>query len=330
MTSLKENYLLAMNHKPTHFTPCALTDNFTAGILFTAERGPVGGGVDGFGVRWVSPPSAAGGVLPAPGEFLLDEIGNWKKMKIPDLKSYDWEGMAATELANYNRDEKPLEIISTNCIFERLAALMGFENALLSMHTDPDDVYEFLGVLTDYKVEVAKYYAKYYKPDMFTWFDDIATERVLFMSPDTYRKLIKPHHTRLCREIRNLGVIPIQHTCGKADDIVQDMIDVGAAAWSAVQATNDIEGIIQKHGDEFTIVGGFNSNGPPGWEDAPEDIIRAEVRRCLGTYGKYGKAYIFTGSPLRSGTVTDAAISIEARRPVIEEVLAYRAEHGIS
>ena len=294
--SPKENYLACLNHQPHEYTP-GPGDNAMVALFQTIERGENGAGTDAFGVRWVSPESGgAGSALPAPGEFMLEDVTKWRDVvKMPDLTVYDWEGWAAAEAPLYNRDVQATEVWHGNCIYERMATFMGFEGALLAMAAEPEATFELLSFLTDYRIEMMKYYKKYFNPDIYIYFDDVATERVLFMSPDSYRALIKPLHTKMVEVSKELGMIPVQHTCGRADLIVQDMIDEGNHAWHAVQAQNDLEGIIQKHGDYFVLMGGYDTTGPPGQPFATEEMVRAEVRRCMDTYAKYGKGYIFTG-----------------------------------
>ncbi|MCL1803852.1 MAG: hypothetical protein FWG30_09535 [Eubacteriaceae bacterium] len=295
--SPRENYLLALNHQPTEYTPASVTDSFGVGRSLPFERGPGGSGIDGFGVNWVAPWSAVAAALPEPGVFMLTDVTEWKKVvNMPDLSIYDWEGTSAAELNGVDRSSKVFEVASMNSIYERMATLMGFEETLIALVEEPEASYELLSALADWKIEVMKYFAKYYQPDTFIFFDDVATEHRLFMSPATYKAIIKPLHTRMCQAARELGIIPIQHTCGKADSLVQDMIDEGCAAWHAVQATNEIESVIETYGDIFTIMGGFNSNGPPGQQSATEEMVRAEVNRCISSYGKYGKGYIFGGN----------------------------------
>jgi len=195
------------------------------------------------------------------------------------------------------------------------------------MALEPEATFELLEALTDYKIEMLKHYKKYYNIDAFAYHDDVATERDLFMSPETYRALIKPLHKRMADACWEEGVIPIQHTCGKSDAIVQDMIDEGNAGWNAVQATNDIEGMIEKHGDEFTLIGGFNSNGPPGQLTATEDEVRAEVRRCVNTYGKYGKGYIFSGGIVASIDEENPTQVYKGNLWIIDEFKKIRAEN---
>jgi len=299
--SPRENYLACLNHEPHQYTP-GPGDNAMAGMFVTIER--LIDGKDGFGVPWVGPDSGgAGSGLPAPGVFLLEDVTQWKSVvQIPNPADYPWAEWAAAEAPMINRDMQAIEIWHGCCVYERMAALMGFEEALFAMAAEPEASFELLSALTDFRIEMIKHFVKYYNPDIYIFFDDVATERMLFMSPDTYRALIKPLHTRMVDTCKELGVIPVQHTCGRADLIVQDMIDEGNHAWHAVQAQNDLEGIIEKHGDYFVLMGGYNTTGAPGQPTATEEMVRAEVRRCIDTYGKYGKGYIFNGLVL---TVTN-------------------------
>ncbi|MDR2519779.1 MAG: hypothetical protein LBC69_01810 [Eubacteriaceae bacterium] len=320
--SPKENYLRALQHEPTEYTPCSI-DSAVAGMSISIEHG-MDNETDGFGVTWTASDSAFGGSLPKPGEFILKDVREWKKaIKFPKIGDYDWEGFAAADLAGINRDVYPVEIFSACCIYERLAAFMGFENALISMAEEPDATFGLLSALADFKCEMIKSIAKYYRPDTYIYFDDVATERNLFMSPKAYRQLIKPLHKKMCQTAIDCGIIPIQHTCGHAEAILDDMIDEGAAAWHAVQPTNDIEEIVQKYGDRFTVIGGYDSNGAPGYESASEEEIRAEVRRCLDTYGKYGKGFIFAGFLLTSVNYADQAAPSSI---MADEVMKYRKE----
>ena len=137
--------------------------------------------------------------------------------------------------------------------------------------------------------------AKYFKPDSFIHYDDTATERATFMSPEVYREIIKPAHTKINEAARAYGMIPQTHICGYCTDIIEDTIEEGSEAWQAAQPMNDIAGIIEKYGDRLAVIGGFDSNGAPGLPGASIDDVIAEVDRCIEEYGRYGRAYGFFG-----------------------------------
>lgn len=329
----KENILAVLDHErgawiPSHITDCVAV-GFGLGPGPSFEKGELGGGLDGFGVKWETPASGGGAPIPHPGTFQLDSntIVDWKRIvKFPDIMKFDWETQAKKELATGNPEVQAVDFGSGNGPFERLAALMGFEEALVAMAVEPEAAGDLLNAIGDYKIQVAEMAKKYYNPDLFTNYDDIATERSLFMSPAAYRELIKPVHKRMNDAVKALGMIPIQHTCGKADIIVEDMIDTGAAAWTSVQPTNDIEGILKKHGHEFCIIGGYDSNGLPGRADASFEIIEQEVQRDYETYGKY-QGYIFFG--FRLANSKDPQEVQKAMMPIVKASLEWTQKVNI-
>jgi uroporphyrinogen-III decarboxylase len=99
-------------------------------------------------------------------------------------------------------------------------------------------------------------------------------------------------------------MIPIQHTCGHAELCIEDYIETGAAAWNAVQPTNDIGGILDKHGDRFSLEGGYDSTGKPGYSEATVEEVLDEVDRCFREYGDK-KGFMF--APVILGSVKDFA-----------------------
>jgi hypothetical protein len=313
MTTLspRENYLSALRHETTEYVPCGWGfDAALCGMLLPLETGNETSGFrDAFGVRWVVNHAAAGGNIPAPGEFLLKDITQWRKdVAIPDVDKYDWQKFADTEYAVFkiDRNKQAVDFHGGGGIWLRLTILMGFEAAMIAMMEEPEACNEFFAAITDYKIQMAEKAAKYYRADTYVNFDDIATERNLFMSPETYRTLIKPHHKRLNEAVRNLGMIPIQHTCGHAEICVEDYIETGAEAWNAVQPSNDIQGLLNKYGERFCLEGGFDTNGRPGQPGATVEEVIAEVERCFREYGGK-KGYIFLAGLVGTGDGGDIA-----------------------
>lgn len=296
----KANYLKFLNHEETPFIPNEFVGNSILGFGAvngpSIEKGGADGSPDGFGVYWVCPETGGGAAIPKPGVFVLEDICQWReKVTIPDAASFDWEAEAAKELANIDRSQSVVAFGFGNGVFERLAALMGFEEALIAMFEEPEEVNALFEAITDYKIKALDYIQKYYQPDCVTYYDDVATERDLFMSPAVYRELIKPHHKRFAQACIDRGIIPIYHCCGKAEAIVEDMMDCGWNAWSSVQPTNDIAGLIEKYGRKFNFIGGWDSTGRPGQTDATHEEILAEVKRVNDTYGKFGYGFSFFG-----------------------------------
>jgi hypothetical protein len=320
--SSRENYLRTLRHEKNEYVPIGWglgpdSDATMVGVFSPTDRGQeFTNGIDGYGVRWVASESAVVGTIPAPGEFILKDVTRWKKdITIPDVEKYDWPKLVEQEYTffNINRDKQALCFLISG-VWMRLTYLMGFEEAMVALLEEPEACNELFTALTDHYIRMAEKAAKYYKADVFINGDDIATERNLFMSPDTFRNLIKPHWMRLHNAVKNLGMIPVQHICGHAEICIEDYIETGAEGWNATQPTNDIVGILDKYGDRFCIEGGWDTNGKPSQPGASIEEVKVEVERCFREYGDK-KGWIFWPSILASTGMKD----IDAKNAVILE-----------
>ncbi len=321
----RENYLAFLNHESTDFIPNMFSDAvICGGQLETFENGPLEGGMDGFNCNWIPTASAGGQPALDPFSTPIDDIDNWREqLVIPNLDDYDWESAAATQLKDVDRSEKVIEYHSWNSIFLRFTHLLGFENALCAMYEDPEATGDLLDAICDYKIAALERIKKYFNPDSYVNYDDVATEKMTFMSPEIYRDLIKPRHKRLNDAAIALGMIPQQHCCGYCTDLIEDFIDEGSAVWQAAQPSNDLAAIIEKYGDKISVTGGYDTQGRPGAFDAtPEEII-AEVDRCFNEYGKFGKAYCFFGFLI--GDMADPQLA-EKMGIMIGHAMGYRAQ----
>lgn len=282
----RENALIAFRHGKPQWTPLTYDAVQEVGFIGGNECG-LGSpdSRDVFGVKWV----IVRDPTPDPNEpLMLEEIEDWRDViKFPEPHTWDWEKIRENELANYDSN-KVLIWFSEQGLFDRLTTFGGFENALCWLVSDPEECAELMEKIADYKIELIECVAQYIKPDVFMYTDDVATERGLFMSPDTYRKVIKPAHARIIEAIRKTDMIAEQHTCGKCDQIIDDYVEMGVESLFPAQVVNDLKGIQQKYGDRLTLRGGFNSQGAPGRVDAPDEVVQAEARRILDDYAEVG------------------------------------------
>ena len=82
----------------------------------------------------------------------------------------------------------------------------------------------------------------------------------LMVSPDIYRKLIKPRHKKYFRMMHDMSQAKVLfHTCGSVIDIIDDLIEIGVDILNPVQTSAkgmDPQWLKDSFGDGVTFWGG--------------------------------------------------------------------------
>lgn len=283
MITLRENMKRVYEHKEPEYMPF-FTDFdsvFLAGMDFVNERPEIPGvNKDWFGQSWTweEKSSAAN---PTPGSPLLTDITKWKEVvKFPDLEKLDWEGHAAKDTAGWDRENRFSRVTIGFGLWERLFSIMPFEDALCALLEEPEACYEFFGAVADHKIRLHDLVIKYYKPDVLIMHDDYGNHKNLFMAPDVWRELIKPHLKRVVEHVQSKGVIYEHHNCGYWASIAEDMLEIGIGATNSVHVSNGLADIKKAYGDRMVLVGGFN-NQMYGRMNVTEEEIRENIRETF-------------------------------------------------
>lgn len=296
----KENFYEMINGGKPEFLPNT-RELYNISRCYVLMDQPLQTGLDPFGVAWIQEPE--GMVTDPTAKRMLDDISDWKNVvKIPDPDTLPFEKMAAEELPRFSPD-KPVNIYDSVGLFERLTALMGFEDGMCAMLEDPEACDEFFSAIADYKIACYNRIIDAYNPDIICYFDDICTQRGPFVSPDTYRSLIKPHHKRIIDAVHARGVLFMQHMCGFVEPILEDLVEIGIDIWNSAQRINDLSAILEKYAGRLVVEGGWDNQAPCSWEDATEELLDAELIRCREEYGKHANYIICPTIITRQGNV---------------------------
>lgn len=315
MTTARENILKAYRHEKTDWVPSQVLDQNTC-LPSCVPEGPAGFGttIDVFGVSWTFEKGMPGPMVTV-GTKLLDDIDEWREVvKIPDPKTYDWEGGAARDTAGWDRENKIQSVIVVDGLFEQLHAMTGIEDALCYLLTDQEETYELLSAIADYRIEEMRLIAKYYKPDKIQMHDDYGSNDRMFMSLEVWRKMIKPHLKRIIDEVHSLGMIYEHHSCGYIAPLIEDFIELGIDGLNPLQLTNDPFALKEKYGDRLCFVGGFDNQGILDRQGATYDERYKEIMYRI-------KLMAPGGGWIAHPTMIDASIS----EPLIDALYEYNA-----
>jgi uroporphyrinogen-III decarboxylase len=275
----KENLLRVIRHADPEWVPNGMESVVRIGS--PAVERPSTAGRDAFGVYWSYEQRAEGGTFPTHGGHTVTDLNRWRdQVTIPDVDALDWDSVAA-RVAEIDRDSCLVSGFVEMGLFERSYLLLGMGEALMAYMTEPGKMYELLGVLADYKIAVIERFDDVVGLDLVWYGDDWGTQDRLFMQPEVWRAVIKPHTHRIYACMKRRGILVNQHSCGKIEAVFGDMVDMGADLWNPCQPCNDLAALKRQYGDQIAFCGGIDSQFVLNRPGATPEEVRSEVRKRI-------------------------------------------------
>jgi uroporphyrinogen-III decarboxylase len=279
-----------------------------------ASQGPTfsftGKRVDQWGVTYVGNAEAGFGQLPEPGNYILQDIRDWKKVLVPKKPEVMTES-AYKDMVAKAKPPAYVDLHESAAVgmamfgpFQQLMAFMGFNEGLAAMYEEPEEVYELFDWMCDLYEPMAKYMVEYSNIDIFGMGDDSATRYNPFVSVDMYDRLLKPFYLRQSKYAMERGIPAEFHNCGRCEDYIPSMMDFGVKLWDPAQTDNDLVGIKQKYRGKWAVLGGFDFQVPLTWPEVSEEEVREQVRAAFakfapgGGWGFMGRIMTAAGDPL--------------------------------
>ncbi len=286
----KENFLKAIYNQKPEWVP--IDDEAVKTVFSPIIERPELPGKDIFGCEWALNEGAKGGTYPAERNFIITDITRWQEqLVLPDVNSFDWS--EAREAAKkVDREKYLVRGFIEMGIFERIYLLMGMEEALMAYYTNEEEIEQLASAIADYKIAFLKKYYEEVQIDYLWYGDDWGTQNNLFISPDIWRRIIKPHTKRIYDCAKSLGIIINQHSCGKIESIVGDLVEMGANCLNPCQPCNDLAELKKKYGDRLCFIGGVDSQFVLDNDMATADDVVAEVKKRIDEMALPNGGYI--------------------------------------
>jgi uroporphyrinogen decarboxylase len=223
--------------------------------------------VDEWGIEWWKPKD--GGFYYDMRRHPLAEIDTAAALanyKFPDpLDPARYTGMAerARELMN---GQQVAYILGRNApgIFEIALWMRGFENFYCDMLANQSFAEALLDAIAEVKMKYWRRALELVGPDVMivSEADDLASQNGTLISPELYRKLIKPRHAKLFAFIKTNATVPVKifyHSCGAVSALLPDLIESGIDILNPVQvsaANMDTRMLKREFGKDLTFYGG--------------------------------------------------------------------------
>ncbi|MFC2145661.1 uroporphyrinogen decarboxylase family protein [Actinomycetota bacterium] len=257
------------------------------------------------------------------GHGMPDEFGTtWKKCgydyspvtyplhdaDLSDLKDYPWPdpynagrtvGMRKEAEELRKTDYAILSDIMCGGPYENALWVRGFDQFPMDLMSDEKMARAILDKITDLDIGFwdAQLSAVGDLVDVVCQGDDMGMQTGMQISPEIYRKFIKPCHKRLFSFIRSKTDARIWlHSCGSVYDIIPDLIEIGIQVLNPVQCSAknmELPKLKKEYGADIAFWGGgFNVQKIPFMT---QDEIRESVRETMYTMAP-GGGYIFAGT----------------------------------
>ncbi len=206
------------------FDVCGFNDCYDIWLKELTGYAQLSDGLDEWGCRWSQ------SELKNMGQVTDHPLADWSALETyrpPDpldgAKYVDF----ASDLAG--AEEKFVMFCCGLGLFERFHTLRGFENALVDLYTETENTNVLLDMILDFHIQAIRKMHSLGggRIDAVALSDDWGTEVSTIISPAKFRELFKPRYAKLFDEIRNLGMHTWMHSCGKINDVLDDLIDAG-------------------------------------------------------------------------------------------------------
>jgi uroporphyrinogen decarboxylase len=206
-------------------------------------------------------------------------------------------------------------------VFEVAWQLRGLEQFLTDLAIQPRIPLAIMDRLTDICVENTRRVLEIMgdRLDMVYFYDDVATQASLMISPKMWREFIRPRHARLIEAARSQGVTVMYHCDGAIRPLIPELLDLGVQVLNPIQADAEgmsPEGLKKEFGDRLCFHGGIDivRTLPRG---TVEDV-RKEVCDRVRVLGRDGGYILASSHHIQADTPMDnilAMYDLSLRQP---------------
>jgi uroporphyrinogen decarboxylase len=213
-------------------------------------------------------------------------------------------------VAKYKKDF-PIMAAVTSTVFEGSWFLRGFDNFLNDLLLEPEFAEELMDKVLDFNLSVALK-AIELGADIIWLGDDVGMETGMIISPEMWRKFLKPRYGKIIEKLKsaNKEIIIAYHTDGYIEPIIPDFIEIGLDILNSLQPNcNNLTEVKKRYGSKLTFWGGIDVQNAIPFGDAGKVI--KEVKERISQLAENG------------GYIICSSNGIEPSERVIENIFTY-------
>ena len=184
-------------------------------------------------------------------EHPLEDWANWPSWTPPNPERFngwgpfDWDATAASRNTQLERGELRDGALRHGFLFLTLTYLRGFENAIFDMHDAEPRLDELLHAIERFDAEMVRRHLDT-QIDVLRYPEDLGAQQSPMISPELFRKYLKPIYARLMRPAVQRGIVVHMHSDGYVMDLVDDLIECGVNVLNIQDVVNGIDRIAEQ------------------------------------------------------------------------------------
>jgi len=186
--------------------------------------------------------------------------------------------------------------------FLRLQDIRGYANLLYDMMDNEPRLSKLIEMVEAFNYQYVLKWLEL-EPDMMSFPEDLGMQVGPMLSPDSFRKFIKPVYRKLMKPARDSGCIVHMHSDGDIRTLVDDLIDGGVEVINLQDLVNGIDWIAERFAGHTCIDLDIDrqvvtARGTPKQID---ELIREEVEKLGSKNGGLMMIYgLYPGVPLEN------------------------------
>lgn len=194
----------------------------------------------------------------------------------------DWEAIRKGIAANRAAGRLAKGRLRHGHTFLTLTYLRGYENLLFDMCDAHPRLPELIAVVEEFNRGMAERYVEA-GVDVMNYPEDLGMQEGPMISPDLFRRYIKPSYRRLIAPAKAAGCVIYMHSDGDIRELVPDLLDVGVEAINLQDLVNGLDWIEANLKGRVSVTLDIDRQSVTRY-GTPRQIDE-HVRRCVETLG---------------------------------------------
>ena len=261
---------------------------------------------DPWGCVWET---AVDGIIGAVVRHPLENWDDFENYRPPDPDKtthwgpIDWGKTAEDVGPAISQKCLPNGEIGHNHTWLRLIDLRGYQNVILDMADDEPRLPRLLEMLEDFNAGLVRNYLTFGHVEWLGFAEDLGMQQGPMLSPQHFKKYIKPIYQRLMKKAHDAGCIVHVHADGDLKVLMNDLLDCGVEVINLQDRVNGIDWIAQNLTGKVCVDLDIDRQditvrGTPEQIDA---LVREEVEKLGSKQGGLMMIYgLYPGVPLRN------------------------------